>query len=703
MAKYTIRGLDCASCASEIECELKRTPGLEDARLSFAAGALYIDEAQEENARSIIERLEPGVTIEAAESAAGPAHEEAESLGKGELVRIGVATALLAVGIIFNQALHDTPFSIAEYAVMLAAYALVGGSVLASAAKSIARGQVFNEMFLMSVATLGAMAIHQLPEAVAVMLFYSVGEYFQDRAVDKSRRSISELMDLRPDSARVIVDGQSRVISPEEARVGDILEVLPGERIPLDGAVVEGSSFVNTSSLTGESVPRRVASGDAVLGGFVNDEGRILVRVEKEYREGAASRILELVENASTQKAPTEKFITRFAAVYTPIVVAAAALIAFAPPLLVPGARLEDWVYRALVMLVISCPCALVVSIPLGYFGGIGGASRNKLLIKGGNYIDALAKVDTVVFDKTGTLTEGVFSVVKVETRNGFTKKELLDWAAAAESSSSHPIARSIKEAAGAEASKASDIVEVKGHGVIAKVEGRVVAIGNDRLMHRERIEHSDCDAEGTVAFVAVDGVYAGHIVISDKVKAEAAKTVAELKALGVRRVAMLTGDDKAVAAKVAEELGLDEYYAELLPDGKVAELERLEHDPERRGALVFVGDGMNDAPVLVRSDVGFAMGGLGSDAAIEAADVVVMDDFIGRVPLAIRISRFTRRIIVENIAMALIVKTAFLSLGALGLANMWEAVIGDVGVSILAVLNSIRSAGYARSGKEAT
>jgi Cd2+/Zn2+-exporting ATPase len=699
MTKYRINGLDCANCANEIECALKKEKGLENARLSFATGAIYLDAKHVDKAQDIISRIEPGVTLSSPEKKATPGDVEAQ--GSKALTRMVAAAVLLAIGSVFNETLHATPHAIVEYGVLISAFLLVGTPVLLSALRSILRGQVFNEMFLMSIATIGAIVIHQLPEAVGVMLFYSVGEYLQDRAVDKSRRSISALMDLRPDFARLVVGPERREVSPEEIKVGDLIEVLPGERIPLDGSLVEGSSFVNTASLTGESVPRKVEPGDSVLGGFVNDEGRIVVRVEKEYSQGAAARILELVENASSQKAPTEKFITRFAAIYTPAVVVIAAIIAFVPPLLVPGARLEDWVYRALVMLVISCPCALVISIPLGYFGGIGGASKNKLLIKGGNYIDALTKVDTVVFDKTGTLTEGVFNVVKVETRNGFTKEELLEWAAAAESGSSHPIARSIKDAAGGVKDKASDIVEVKGHGVLAKVEGRRIAIGNDRLMHRENIDHSDCDTEGTVAFVAVDGVYAGHIVISDKIKPNAAATVAELKALGVRKVVMLTGDNKTVAGKIAGELGLDDFYAELLPDGKVAELEVLEKDPARQGAVVFVGDGMNDAPVLVRSDVGFAMGGLGSDAAIEAADVVVMDDHIARIPLAIRISRFTRRVVIENIVMALVVKAAFLSLGALGVASMWEAVIGDVGVSILAVLNSVRTSGYARGQRE--
>ena len=449
--------------------------------------------------------------------------------------------------------------------------------------------------------------------------------------------------------------------------------MLPGERIPLDGEVVEGSSFVNTSSLTGESVPRKVEAGDKVLGGFVNDEGRIVVRSEKEFGQSAAARILELVENASSQKAPTEKFISRFAAVYTPVVVAIAAIVAIVPPLLIPGATFDNWVYRALVILVISCPCALVVSIPLGYFGGIGAASRNKLLIKGSNYIDVLTKVDTVIFDKTGTLTEGVFAVIKATARNGFSKEELLDWAAAAESQSSHPIARSIRDGAGNVSRIAEDILEVKGHGVIARVGERRVHVGNDRLLHKEGILHEDCNVEGTVAYVAVDGVYAGYIVIADRLKASARETVSELKALGVRKVAMLTGDDGTVAKRVADELGLDDFYAELLPDDKVLKLEELENDGNRKGAIVFVGDGMNDAPVLVRADVGCAMGGLGSDAAIEAADVVVMDDDIARVPLALKIAAFTRKVVLQNITLALVVKGVFIALGTVGVASMWE------------------------------
>ncbi len=692
MTKYRIKGLDCAQCANEVESALQKAPGLERTRLSFATETVFLDSRHEDRAREIIGRMEPGATIVPLEEEAEEGEKE-EGLGRGQLIRLVIAGVLFIVGSVFNQQLHDTPLSIAEYIVLLSAYLLVGFPVLASAFRNMVGGRLFNEMFLMSVATIGAIVIHQLPEAVGVMLFYSVGEYLQDRAVDSSKRSIASLMDLRPDSARLIVDGERRIIPPAEVKIGDMIEVLPGERVPLDGEVIEGSSSVNTSSLTGESVPRRVEAGSKVLAGFVNDEGRIVVRVDKKFDQSTAARILELVENAASQKAPTEKFITRFAAVYTPVVVAIALLIAFVPPLFVPGATLREWAYRALVIFVISCPCALVVSIPLGYFGGIGGASRHKLLIKGSNYIDALTKVDTVVFDKTGTLTEGIFVVVDVVTRNGFSKEELLSWAAAAESHSSHPIARSIREAAGGDMLAADDIREVKGYGLVARVEDRTIAVGNDRLLHREDIVHEDCDVEGTIVYVAVDNVYAGYIVISDRIKKAAAKTVSELKALGVRKVAMLTGDDATVAARVAKEIGLDEYRAEFLPDNKVSKLEEFMDDPKRKGAVVFVGDGMNDAPVLVRSDVGFAMGGLGSDAAIEAADVVVMDDDIARVPTALKIASFTRRIVIENIVLALTVKGIFIALGAVGAADMWEAVIADVGVSLLAVLNALRTA----------
>ena len=642
------------------------------------------------------------------------------------LERIVLAGVLFLIGAIFNSALHATPFSIAEYVVLVPAYLLVGGPVLLAAFQNIRHGKVFDEMFLMSIATIGAMIIHQLPEAVGVMLFYTVGEYLQDLAVDRSRGSIAALMDLRPEWARVFeknkgskeadelnkIDGLEysgtgirRLVSPEEVPIEALIEVLPGERIPLDGEVIEGSSAVDTSSLTGESIPRNVNPGDKVLAGFVNDGGRLLVCVEKGFGQTAVARILELVEEAESHKAPTEKFISRFAAIYTPVVVAIAAIIAIVPPIVMPSpsfvASLSKWVYRALVLLVISCPCALIVSIPLSYFGGIGSAARKKLLIKGANHIDTLAKVDTIVFDKTGTLTEGHFSVLEVVPRNGFSKEQLLIWAAAAESKSMHPIARSICAARSIDAGaiskeqEAEDIQELKGFGVIARVGGHEIIVGNDRFLHKEKIIHEDCDVDGTVAYVIVDRSYAGYLIIADAIKQGAAEAIASLKQLGLRKTAMLSGDSESVAKNVAKRLGIDEFYAELLPNQKVERLEKIREDRQKNGSIVFVGDGMNDAPVLIHADLGIAMGGLGSDAAIEAADVVVMDDDIRRIPLALRIAKFTRKIVLQNIVFALSVKGAFIILGSVGVANMWEAVIADVGVSLLAVMNSLRTIGH--------
>ncbi|MCE5256098.1 MAG: heavy metal translocating P-type ATPase [Spirochaetaceae bacterium] len=631
--------------------------------------------------------------------------EEEHEGGKSELIKIAVSGVLFLVGSIFHDQLHATPYSIAEYAILIPAYLIVGFPVLKGAALNIIHGHAFNEMFLMSVATLGAIAIHQIPEAVGVMLFYSIGEFLQDKAVDKSRRSISELMDLRPDFARVVKEGETKTIPPESVEIGQLVEVRPGERIPLDGEIVEGSSFVDTSSLTGESVPRSVGPGSAVLAGYVNDNGCILVRVTTEFSQSTVSRILDLVENASANKAPTEKFITKFASVYTPIIVALAAIVAIVPPLVISGATFSEYIYRALVLLVISCPCALVVSVPLGYFGGIGTASRHKLLIKGANYIDALAKVETVVFDKTGTLTKGVFEVSEVVPYNGFSKSEMLRYAAGAESVSMHPIARSIREAAASATANSGsannpppvvkDSREKKGFGVRASVDGHDVLAGNDRMLHEKNVSHDRCDVGGTVVHVVIDGKYAGYILISDTVKEGAAEAISELKRLGVRKTVMLTGDDETVASRVASGLGIDEYYAGLLPQDKVEKLELLKKQASQGKKVAFVGDGMNDAPVLVSSDVGFAMGGLGSDAAIEAADLVVMDDDIGRIPMALRISNYTRSIVWQNVVFALSVKAIFILLGSAGKADMWEAVVADVGVSLLAVLNSLRAANY--------
>ena len=694
MTKYILKGLDCASCANEIEVALRKVDGLGSVQVSFATQSVVLDPNLAARAQQIIDAVEPGVQLLSADGHREHDHEEGD--GMGHALRIGAAILLFALGFVLQPFLHETPWAAAETVVFALAYLIVGYPVLWSAFRSILRGQVFNEMFLMSLATIGAIAIHQIPEAVGVMLFYSVGEYFQDLAVARSRKSIASLMDLRPEFARVVVEGQRENRNPDAVAVGDHVEVLPGERIPLDGEVIEGESFVDTASLTGESVPRAVSPGSAVLSGFVNDHGLLLIRVTKPFGQSSASRILELVENASTHKAPTEKFITKFAAWYTPIVVLVSALVALLPPLLLPGATFNEWIPRALVLLVISCPCALVLSIPLGYFGGIGGASRQRLLVKGANFLDSLSRVDTVVFDKTGTLTRGVFAVTEVATRNGFTREQILSWAAAAESHSPHPIARSIRDAFGEGGPVAKDVKEIKGCGVVARVGGRTIVAGSDRLMHRENIDHEDCGAQGTVVFVAVDGIYAGYQVVSDQVKEEASRTIAELKQLGVRRVVMLTGDNQSAAARIAGQLGLDEYFAEQLPEDKVKNLERLIETAPAGKKVVFVGDGMNDAPVLVRADVGFAMGGLGSDAAIEATDVVVMDDHIARVPQALRIAGFTRKVVLQNIGFALAVKGVFVVLGAFGVANMWEAVIADVGVSLLAVLNAMRTIRHA-------
>ncbi|MDR3076071.1 MAG: cadmium-translocating P-type ATPase, partial [Synergistaceae bacterium] len=576
-----------------------------------------------------------------------------------------------------------------KLALFLISYLLIGGEVLLRAAKNISKGQVFDENFLMSIATIGAFAIGEYPEGVAVMLFYQVGEAFQDFAVGRSRKSITALMDIRPDFANVKTGGEVRRVSPEEVKVGDFIVVKPGEKIPLDGVVTEGRSALDTSALTGEAIPRDVEPGSEVLSGSINKNGLLTIEVKKLFGESTVSKILDLVQNASGAKAPVENFITKFARYYTPAVVFAAAALAVVPPLALGGVW-SEWINRALVFLVVSCPCALVISIPLSFFGGIGGASRNGILIKGSNYLDALHNVDTVVFDKTGTLTKGVFAVTEIVPANGFAADELLGLAASAESGSNHPIAQSIMKAYGKPALGAADYEEAAGHGVRVKIGGRTVLAGNAKLL--EGIEFEKPETAGTVVYLAVDGVFAGHIVIADEVKPDSANAIAELKALGVRKTAMLTGDSRAVGEKIGRELGLDTVCAELLPQHKVEQLEKLFDAKTGKGKLLFVGDGINDAPVLARADIGIAMGGVGSDAAIEAADVVLMTDEPSKIADAIRISKKTRAIVMQNIVFALAVKGVILSLGALGYATMWEAVFGDVGVAVIAILNAMRA-----------
>ncbi len=622
----------------------------------------------------------------------GHSHDHGDFNLRAALIPFAIAFVLFAVGLVFHDSLHRTPFAIAEYAILIPAYLISGWSVLTTAGRNILRGRVFDENFLMTIATLGAIAIHELPEAVAVMLFFHIGEMFQGFAVGRSRRSIKSLLEVRPDIAHLKINGEAKTVSPETIEVGDIILVKPGEKIPLDGEVLNGKSQVDTSALTGESTPRTARIGDRVLAGMINQSGALTLRVTQRFEESSIFKILELVETASSKKAPTEKFITRFARYYTPVVVALSLAVAMLPPLFLGGDPAE-WTYRALVLLVISCPCGLVISIPLGYFGGVGGAAKHGILVKGSTFLDALTQVKTVVFDKTGTLTKGNFKVTEVVAHNGLSRAQLLELAAKVEAHSNHPVARSIREAHGKPIyqSTVEDYEEISGHGVRARVDGQLVIAGNDRLLHRDAISHDNCITDGTVAHLAIDGEYSGRIIIADELKEDAQAAIQALHAQGVEAV-MLTGDSQSVADAIAGQLGLDRYWAELLPEDKVAALEKLLHSTHQtKGKVAFVGDGVNDAPAIARADVGLAMGGLGSDAAIETADVVIMTDAPSKVAEAIRIAHRTHRIVWQNIILALAVKGGFILLGAVGLATLWEAVFADVGVALLAILNAGR------------
>ena len=582
-----------------------------------------------------------------------------------------------------------------NFAVFLVPYLVIGWDIVYKAVRGIVNGQVFDENFLMTIATFGAFGVGEYSEAVAVMLFYQVGELFQSYAVSRSRQSIADLMDICPEYANLEKDGELVQTDPDDVEIGDIIVIKPGERVPLDGRVISGESMVDTSALTGESVPRRVETGSEIISGCINESGVLRVEVTKEFDDSTVARILELVENASSKKAQVENFITRFARYYTPAVVIAAALLAVVPPLAL-GAGFGPWIQRACIFLVISCPCALVISVPLSFFGGIGAASRNGVLVKGSNYLEALAQMDTIVFDKTGTLTKGEFKVTEIRP-SGMSGEELLRLAALAEHYSNHPISLSIRDAyekAGGRMNLSSigKNEEISGHGVRTEIDGSVVLAGNGRLMEAEGIAYEPCESIGTVVYLAKDGVFAGTIVISDTVKEHAAQAIRDLKQAGVKRTVMLTGDRKAVGEAVAEKLGLDEVFTELLPADKVEQVERLLDGQAEGRKLAFVGDGINDAPVLTRADIGIAMGSMGSDAAIEAADVVLMDDDPARISVVVRISRKTLSIVKQNIVFALGVKALVLGLGAFGMANMWEAVFADVGVSVIAILNSMRA-----------
>lgn len=714
--KYTLEGLDCAHCAEKIRAKAEQLEEIELAEMNFVQKQLTVhikDDADEsavfDKITSVVKSLEPDVEVHEKLSTVSVEHnhdhnhEHGHSHGhehshesddvKGDIIKIAIAAVLFIIGFIMNKVLAPeaglTWQFLTTLALFIASYLVVGLEVLYTAFRNITKGNVFDENFLMTVATLGAFAIQEFPEAVAVMLFYQVGELFQSIAVNNSRKSIAELMNIRPDYANIKTAEGTKKVDPDTVKIGDIIVVKPGEKIPLDGKVVSGSSCLDTSALTGESAPRDVEVGDAVLSGSINENGILEIEVTKEFGESTASKILELVENADSKKAKTENFITKFAKYYTPAVVACAVLIAIVPGIFL--GNFPEWIHRGLIFLVISCPCALVISIPLSYFGAIGRASKDGILVKGSNYFEILGSTKAVVFDKTGTLTKGVFKVSRISPVN-IDSDRLLEYGAYSECYSSHPIGVSIRAAYGKaiDESRISDYKEVAGEGTEAVIDGRKICSGNSKLMNRLGISAENHEGE-TVVFIAVDGVYAGSITIADEIKNTSKSAVAKLKELGMSKIVMLTGDNALKAEKTAKELGITEYHAELLPQDKITKVEEIKKSLSENDKLIFVGDGINDAPVLAAADVGIAMGGLGSDSAIEAADIVLMNDEPEQIVTALNIAKKTKRIVMENIIFALAVKLLVQILGVAGVANMWEAVFADVGVSILAILNSIR------------
>ena len=607
---------------------------------------------------------------------------------KKDLIKIIIALILFLTGLLVkfnNELIHNSIYIIA--------YIIVGYEIVVEAIKNIFKGKIFDENFLMTVATIGAFAIGEFPEAVAVMLFYQVGELFQSYAVDKSKKSISKLMDIRPDFANVERKGKIEKLNPEQVKIGETIIVKPGEKVPLDGIIKNGKTTLDTKALTGESLPKKVCEGKEILSGCINLTGVIKIEVTKEFGESTVSKILDLVENASSKKSKSENFITTFAKYYTPVVVIIAVIIAILPPIIINGAEFSDWIYRALSFLVVSCPCALVISVPLSFFGGIGGASKVGILIKGGNYLEALANTETVVFDKTGTLTEGTFEVQEIN-EVGIEKNELLKMVAYAENYSNHPISLSIKKAykGTIDEEKIQKTQELSGLGIIAKIQDKEVLVGNEKLMNEKQINFSKCEKIGTILYVAINRKYAGYILIADKIKKDSTTAITELKRNNIKQIIMLTGDKKQVGEDVAQKLGVDKVYTELLPQDKVQKVEEIIKNKSKKGKLAFVGDGINDAPVLALADVGIAMGALGSDAAIEAADVVLMTDEPSKIVKSIHISKKTMRIVRENIIFAIFIKVLVLILSAIGVATMWEAVFADVGVSIIAILNALRA-----------
>ena len=699
---YFLKGLDCPHCSAKIENDAGKIDGISLSRVNLMEQTLTLDSDKflnsiDDEVEKIVHKYEPDVEVSIYDSSAHShshgAHthgeesrsEDEEDL-KPRIIRIAIGAVIYGAAVVSSKFINNIYFEIISLA---AAFLILGGDVLLRAVKNILRGQVFDENFLMSVSSIGAFCIGSYTEAVAVMLLYQLGELFQDMAVGKSRKSIASLMDIRPDSANVIRDGKVVTVSPEDVKIGETIIVKPGEKVPLDGFVIEGKTMLDTMALTGESVPRSANVGDEALSGCINETGVIKIEVTKSFSESTVSKILSLIQNASSKKAPSENFITKFARYYTPVVVILAALIAVIFPLTIGGGFVK-WVRQAFVFLVISCPCALVISIPLSFFGGIGSAARNGILVKGSNYLEALSKLDTLVLDKTGTLTEGVFAVREVLPAKDFSENDVLFASAYAESYSNHPIAQSIKSHFGEKINESiiSDYTEISGKGISVKINGSEILAGNMRLMDEFNIKCEKCDKAGTVIYVASDGQY---IVISDKIKKDSASALENLRKMGVDNIIMLTGDNEKTASSVSEKLKIKKYFASLLPQDKVAKFEEIVSDKKTNGTTAFVGDGINDAPTLARADIGIAMGALGSDAAIEAADVVLMTDEVSLIAKAVKTAKYTKRIVTQNIVMSLGIKLLFLILGIFGIATMWEAIFSDVGVMMLAVLNSMR------------
>ena len=708
----SIEGLDCPNCAAKVERKINTLEGIKEATVDFLGKKIVVlaDEISEnelvELIQTEVDKIEDGVKVFVPKVQAGESSSEEEDTGKIKK-KLLIGGVLFVLGIFVPKTLF-----IPKLAVFLVSYLVIGGDVLLSAFKNILNGQVFDENFLMAIATIGAFAIGEYPEGVAVMLFYQLGELLQGIAVNNSRKSIVSLMDIRPDYANIKVGEGIKKISPEEIKVGEIIVVKPGEKVPLDGKIVKGASTFDTSALTGESLPREAKAGDDVLSGFINKNGLIEIQVAKVFSESTVSKILYLMENAGSKKSKTENFITKFARYYTPVVVITALIVAIFPPLLIQGATFSDWIYRALIFLVVSCPCALVISIPLGFFGGIGGASRHGILIKGTNYLEVLNDLESVVMDKTGTLTKGIFKVTEVNAENNIkinnfennktelTKPLLLKYAAHIEKFSNHPIAQSIVAEYENSVSKVDenvvkDFEEISGFGIKVNINNHQFLAGNSKLMNLENITFDKKENLGTAIYLAADGKYIGNILISDEVKEDSARAIKGMKENGVKEIVMLTGDNEAIGKNIAEKLGIDKVFTELLPNEKVEKLEEIYKTKSEKGKIAFVGDGINDAPVLARADLGIAMGGAGSDAAIEAADVVIMNDEPSKIVTAIKIAKKTKEIVWQNITVAFAIKIVVMALGLFGDATMWEAVFADVGVALLAVLNATRVLRY--------